>query len=47
MGFYICQKPWKQKEKIFLDKLNIAERDLRCLGKENKKYYLTVVPANL
>lgn len=30
MHFYICQKPWKQKYKIFLDNLNIVERDLRC-----------------
>lgn len=28
MCFYMCQKPWKQKYKIFLDNLNIAERDL-------------------
>lgn len=37
MGFYICQKPWKQK--IFVDNLNIAERDLRYLGKQNKNNY--------
>lgn len=37
MGFYMCQKPWKQKYKIFLENLNTAERDLWCLGKQNTK----------
>lgn len=47
MGFYMCQKPWKQEYKIFLENLNIAERDLTVFGKaKHKNDQLTVVPAN-